>query len=363
MENQKSDSDVLRAGVVGLGYAGKTHMTAFSKHAGTKLAAIAGKELERLPVLAEEFNAESQYSDWEDLVQDPTLDIVSIATPNSLHHPIAVAALNAGKHVFCEKPLALSGKQAEEMAQAAKRNNRILEVAFNYRRRNDVATVQRMVAEGQLGRVYHSRVSWKRRKGIPGINSWFTSKALAGGGVTIDLGPHLIDSLLYMLGEPKVITVSAVVHGELGRAGYGGMESDRQTMGSGKFEVEDLSSALLRLDDGSSVALEITWASHAVDDEDISFELLGVDAGARIFIPRYETENTLSIFREVNGDPVTERPTISSTGEGHLAVVNEFVEHVLANDFASNDGSFALHRSKIIDAIYESAATNQEVRL
>ena len=100
-----------------------------------------------------------------------------------------------------------------------------------------------------------------------------------------------------------------------------------------------------------------------MDDEDISFELLGVDSGARIFSPRYETENTLSIFREVNGDPVTERPTISSTGEGHLAVLNEFVEHVLANDFASNDGSFALHRSKIIDAIYESAATNQEVRL
>ena len=193
----------LKVGVVGLGYAGTTHMKAFSKHPNTKLVAIAGKELDRLPLLAAEFGATKTATDWEDLVADPELDIISIATPNSLHHPIAVAALAAGKHVFCEKPLAITSQQASEMVQAAKDNKRILEVAFNYRRREDIGMVKQLVDSGELGRVYHSRVSWKRRSGIPGLTSWFTSAKLAGGGAAIDLGPHLIDSLLHMLGEPR----------------------------------------------------------------------------------------------------------------------------------------------------------------
>ena len=354
----------LRVGVIGLGYAGTTHMKAFSKHPGTTLAAIAGKELDRLPVLAEEFNVAKTAHDWEDLVSDPSLDIISIATPNALHHPIAVAALNAGKHDFCEKPLAITADQAKEMVQAAKSNGRILEVAFNYRRREDIRKTQELVQEGKLGRVYHSRVSWKRRSGIPGLTSWFTSAKLAGGGAAIDLGPHLIDSLLYMLGEPEVTAVSAVMHGELGRAGYGGMDRAMQMQSAtGEFEVEDLCSAILRFSDGSSAALEITWASHAIDDEDISFELLGVDSGVRIFIPRYETENTLEIFSDLEGKSVSTKPQISSTGEGHLAVLNEFVEHVLSGDFKTHAGDYALHRTQIIDALYKSAEAGREVTL
>jgi predicted dehydrogenase len=353
----------LRVGVVGLGYAGTTHMRAFAKHPKTKLVAIAGKELDRLPALAKEFGATKTASDWEELVSDPDLDIISIATPNALHHPIAVAAVAAGKHVFCEKPLAVTAAEAQEMVNAAKANNRILEVAFNYRRREDIGLARDMVLAGELGRVYHSRVSWKRRAGIPGLTSWFTSAKLAGGGAAIDLGPHLVDSLLHILGEPKVVAVSSVMHGELGRAGYGGMDQAQQMAGSGSFEVEDLCSALLRLEDGSSVALEITWASHAVDDEDISFEILGVDAGVRIFIPRYATHNTLSIFRDRDGEHTVEQPEVTSTGEGHLAVLNEFIEHVVAGDFAAHAGDFALHRTQIIDALYRSATVGREVQI
>lgn len=337
-------------------------MKAFSRHPQTVLAAIAGKELDRLPVLAAEFNVATTASDWEDLVENPDIDIISIATPNSLHHPIAVAALKAGKHVFCEKPLAITADQAQEMVSAAKANNRILEVAFNYRRREDIGMAKEMVSSGKLGRVYHSRVSWKRRAGIPGIKSWFTSSELAGGGAAIDLGPHIIDSLLHMLGEPKVVAVSAVMHGELGRAGYGAMDRAMQMQGStGLFEVEDLCSALLRLEDGSSVALEITWASHAVDDEDISFELLGVESGLRIFIPRYATENTVTLFGDENGEHYVRKPAITSTGEGHLAVLNEFIEHVSSGEFAAHNGEYALHRTKIIDGLYRSSREGKEV--
>lgn len=358
-----AEAPKLRAAVVGLGM-GTAHMKAFYQNPQTVLAAIAGKELERLAALAKEFNVEKTAADWQELVDDPTIDIISIATPNALHHPIAVAALNAGKHVFCEKPLAITAEQAEEMVAAAKANNRILEVAFNYRRRADIGMARELVASGKLGRVYHSRISWKRRAGIPGLTSWFTSANLAGGGAAIDLGPHIIDSLFYMLGEPRVVAVSAVTYGELGRAGYGAMDNSNYTQGSaGEFQVEDLCSALLRLDNGSSVALEITWATHAVDDEDISFELLGVDSGLRIFIPRYATENTLSLFGDENGKQYTRKPKVSSTGEGHLAVINEFIEHVVSGDFVSHAGDYALHRTAIIDAMYRSAKAGKEVTL
>ena len=103
----------LRAAVVGLGM-GTAHMKAFHQNPQTVLAAIAGKEVDRLAVLAKEFNVEKTAADWQELVDDPTIDIISIATPNALHHPIAVAALKAGKHVFCEKPLAITAEQAED---------------------------------------------------------------------------------------------------------------------------------------------------------------------------------------------------------------------------------------------------------
>jgi predicted dehydrogenase len=358
-----AEAPKLRAAVVGLGM-GTAHMKAFYQNPQTVLAAIAGKEVDRLAVLAKEFNVEKTAADWQELVDDPTIDIISIATPNALHHPIAVAALKAGKHVFCEKPLAITAEQAEDMVATAKANNRILEVAFNYRRREDIGMARELVASGKLGRVYHSRISWKRRAGIPGLTSWFTSASLAGGGAAIDLGPHIIDSLLYMLGEPRVAAVSAVTYGELGRAGYGAMDNSNYTQGStGEFQVEDLCSALLRLDNGSSVALEITWAGHTVDDEDISFELLGVDSGLRIFIPRYATENTLSLFGDENGERYTRTPKVSSTGEGHLAVINEFIEHVASGDFSSHAGDYALHRTAIIDAMYRSAKAGKEVTL
>ena len=357
-------ADVLRVGVVGLGYAGTTHLTSFAAIPGVEVIALAGKEAPRLALLGAEHNIPHLFADWQQLVALPELDIVSIATPNALHHPIAVAALAAGKHVFCEKPLALHTTEAEEMVQAAKDNDRVLEVAFNHRRRADVQFARRYLDEVGIGRIYHSRASWKRRAGIPGLFSWFTNKTMAGGGALIDLGPHVLDSLLFLLGEPRVVAVSAVTHGELGRAGHGAMDRQEQMMSdSGAFEVEDLASALFRLDDGSSVAFEISWAGHTVDDEDISIELLGVDAGLRLFVPRYASDDTLRLYRDVAGAPVSIIPEVHVPGGEHPLVIAEFVNAVRGGDWAAHRGDFALHRTAVLDACYRSAAEGREVRL
>jgi predicted dehydrogenase len=353
----------LRVGVVGVGYAGTAHLESYAELPGVEVVALAGKEEERLASLGAEYGIPHLVSDWEDLVMLDDLDAVSIASPNVLHHPIAVAALRAGKHVFCEKPLAITAEQAREMVEAAHENDRVLEVAFNHRRRADVQWARRYLEDEGIGRIYHSRASWKRRAGIPGVNSWFTSKTLAGGGALIDLGPHVLDSLLFLLGEPRVIAVSAVTHGELGRAGYGAMDRDAQMAGTGGFDVEDLASALFRLDDGSSVAFEITWAGHSVDDEDISIELLGIEGGVRLYVPRYAADDTLRVYRDDKGEQVTIVPEVHVPQGQHPLVIREFVDVVRGGAWDGHRGDYALHRTEILDACYRSATEGREVRL
>lgn len=355
--------DELRVGVIGLGFAGTTHLDAFTELPGATVVALAGQEESRLRELGASRAVPNLYHDWEDLVARDDLDIVSIGVPNHLHHAIAVAALNGGKHVFCEKPLSTSGDLAQEMVDAARANNRVLEIAFNHRRRADVRFLHNYLAENDLGRIYHSRASWRRRTGIPGIGSWFTNKAMAGGGPMIDLGSHVLDIVLHLLGEPRVTAVSAVAYGELGRAGRGGRSDSQTTGGTQTFEVEDFASALLRLDNGSSIQLEASWAGYSDDDEDISVELLGSTGGVRLFVRDYATDATLRLYSDIQGAPAVTIPTVYAPTRQHKMVIEEFLATIRSGHWADAYGEYALHRTRIIDAVYESARTNQEVAL
>ncbi len=353
----------LRVGVVGLGM-GAVHVDAYATIPGVEVVALAGKEAPNRLSLGAQYCIPQLFEEWEQLVALPELDVVSIATPNALHHPIAIAALRAGKHVFCEKPLAIDTAQAAEMVAVATECDRVLEVAFNHRRRADVQFARQYIQTEGIGRIYHARATWKRRSGIPGLHSWFTSASMAGGGALIDLGPHVLDSLLFMMGEPRVVAVSAVTHGELGRAGYGAMDRREQMASdSGAFEVEDLASGLLRLDTGASVAFEISWAGHTVDDEEISIELLGVDGGIRLFVPRYKDRDTLRIYRDAEGTPLTITPEVRVPGGEHPRVIGEFIDVVRSGEWSDHRGVFALHRTAVIDACYRSAAEGREIRL
>ena len=354
------DTD-LRVGVIGLGFAGTTHLDAYAALPGVKVVALAGQEEPRLQELGATRGVPDLYHDWEDLVARDDLDIVSIGVPNHLHHPIAIAALASGKHVFCEKPLANTGDLAQGMSDAARRVNRVLEIAFNHRRRADVQFLSRQLASNDIGRIYHARGSWRRHAGIPGLGSWFTNKEMAGGGPMIDLGSHVLDIVLHLMGEPRVTAVSAVAYGELGRAGRGGATSAGKTGGTRAFEVEDFASALLRLDDGASIHLEAAWANYSADEEDISVELLGSTGGARLFVRDYATDDTIRLYSESDGVQLTTTPTVHVPHGHHRAVIEEFLATIRSGERANSYGEYALHRSRILDAVYESARENKEV--
>lgn len=359
-ENEQAEQP-LRVGVVGLGFAGTTHTRSYQQVPGVEVVGLAGLEEERLAEMGEEYRIPHLYAQWEDLLARDDLDVVSVCTPNFLHAPIAIAALQGGRHVLCEKPLARNAAEAQAMVDAATAAGRVLHTAFNHRERGDVQTLKSFVDEGLLGRVYYAKAYWMRRNGIPGLGSWFTSKELAGGGPLIDLGVHALDQALYLMGEPEITSVSATTYAEFGPRGRGMRTVGNKKMQTGNgYEVEDLATAYMRTADGATLLLEASWMVQGSYDDDFGVTLYGTEGGAEIDVRRYGWEDTLRVFTDQAGVPVETRPE-SVRGRGHQAVVEKFVEAVRSGDWAAHTGQEGLNRARIVEACYASAREGREV--
>lgn len=352
------NNDTLRVGVVGTGWAGETLIKGFAQQTGVQVTAIADSRPLRLEELRARYNIPYVYEEYNELIARDDLDIVVVATPNYLHAPVAIAALQNGKHVLCEKPMALTTAEAESMVQAAQKANRALMVAYSQRRFNDVETLKKYVDEGKLGRIYHAKASWMRRQGIPGMGGWFTTKAMSGGGPLIDLGIHVLDMALYMMCEPEPVTVSAATYAEQGPKGKG---SRGDASGTG-YDVEDLATAFIRMKDGATLLLEASWAVYGRYSDDFGIALYGTDGGAEIDIRRYNREDSVTIFTDVAGVPAVLRPSVKG-GDGHAGVVREFIQAIRSGDWSAHQGQEGLLRSRILDACYRSAQEGREVQL
>lgn len=349
----------LRVGVVGTGWAGEAHINAFRQQPGVVVTAIADPRASRLAELAAKYQLDHTYTDYKDLIARDDLDIISVATPNYLHAPVAVAALDSGRHVLCEKPLAHTLADAEAMVRAAMRAGRVLEVAFNHRQRGDVQVLKAHIDQGGLGRVYHAKATWMRRNGIPGMGGWFTTRAMAGGGPLIDLGVHVLDMALYLLGEPEVTAVSAATYAELGPRGRGGRGD---SAGQSAYDVEDLATAFVRLAGGITLLLEASWAAYGRHGDDFGVALYGTDGGADIEIVNYGWQDTLRIYGDTGGAPSVTRPQVRK-GTGHEGVIRDFLAVIRGGDWSAHAGVAALRRSQIIEACYRSAEAGRELAL
>ena len=362
MQPEGSSAEPLRVGVVGLGYAGEQHLKNFTRMPNVQAVALAGLEEERLQELGGRYGVQNLHRSWEDLVARDDLDVVSIGAPNHLHAPIAIAALKGGRHVLCEKPLARTGAEAEGIVRAAREADRAVHIAFTQRERGDVQAIKRHVEEGNLGRIYHAKATWMRRNGIPGMGGWFTSKEMAGGGPLIDLGVHMVDMALFLMGNPEVETVSCATYAELGPRGRGGRVDTGLMKGDRPYEVEDLATAFLRLSGGATLNLEAGWAAYRESSDDFGVTLYGTDGGAEMKVKNYGTSDTVRIYTDVAGVPAVVVPEIEPR-IGHLAVVRRFVETIRGGNWEGQFGEDGLDRARIIDACYASALENREVSL
>ena len=356
------DSSKLGVGVIGCGV-GQLHIQGFAKDPRVQIVAVAGLDEDRCRELASAFGVQRVYRDYQDLISDPDVKAVTVAVPNILHFPVALAALEAGKHVLVEKPLARTSAEAEKIIDAAVRADRVLGVVFNRRGRHDVQIVKREVERGALGRVYHARAFWMRRSGIPGLGTWFTSKELAGGGPLIDLGIHVLDMAMWVLGNPRPLRVSAATYAELGPQGRGQWQGGRFPFNLDQpYEVEDLATAMIRFEGGLTLQLDAAWAAYTGHTDEFGLSLLGSDGGAEIHAKDYAQIDTLRLYGQIDDVPTVTIPKLLER-HGHGEILRQFVDSVIDGVPMSPSGEEGLERVRLIEAIYRSAELGREVEV
>jgi len=341
----------IRAGVVGLGM-GKNHAKAYHASEVADLAALCDLDRERLSRYGEMYPQANLYTDYKEMFVRGGLDAVSVAVPNHLHAEVVVAALRSGLHVLCEKPMALNAQQAEEMLRVSRETGKKLMIHFNYRFSPQSQFLKRYVEEGHLGQIYYARTRWLRARGIPGLGTWFGVKRLSGGGPLIDLGVHRLDLAMWLMGYPRVVSVSASTFGLLG--------SRIARQSGARYDVEDLVTALIRLDNGATLNLEVSWAGGTDKREDMFTGIYGTQGAViqRNLGEGYEFEALA--MREAAGAFVTVNPRIYPPE--CPSAIDRFLRCIADDSSPEASAEDGVAMMRILDAIYRSAEEGREIR-
>jgi predicted dehydrogenase len=352
----------VRVGVIGCGIS-IFHLEGLQKEPRAETIAIAGLDTDRCLTLQKQFDVPRRYGDYRELLAADDIDVVTVAVPNHLHAEVTIAALEAGKHVLVEKPLANSSAEGERMVAAAHRTGLQLGIIFNRRGRHDLQIVKHEVERGAFGEIYHAKAFWMRRAGIPGIGTWFTRKELSGGGPLIDLGVHVLDMALWVMGNPRAVCVSAATYNELGTRGRGQWQGARfRSTDGGDFEVEDFATALIRFEGGMTLQLDASWAGYTRHGDEFGVSFMGDAGGAEIHVVDYAETGTLKIFGEVDGAPAVIEPRLLAR-HGHGSIISDFVTAIQSGTPFSPSGEEGLDRVRLIEAIYRSAENGHEVTI
>ncbi len=354
----------LRIGSVGIGGMGNGHLSAHVNNKRVKIVALCDLIPEKCEQAIERHKLDPKthiYTDFREMIDKEKLDAVDIATPNDFHSIIAVYALEHGLHVFCEKPDAINAEEAEKMKAAAEKADRVLMVMRNNRYYSNSQYLKKFIESGKAGDIYCGRCGWIRRRGIPGKGGWFTTKAKSGGGPLIDLGVHMIDLSIWLMGNPKPVAVSGCTYNKFAdneaesdseHAAFGEKQS------GGTFDVEDLAMGFIRFDNGACLQIEFSWASN-IEQEKRFVELRGTKAGFT-----WNDDGTCGIWTEDGkGKLVDLHPDCGEMGNGHARALEHFTKIVLdgaEKDYVPEQG---VNMIKILDAIYKSAETGKEVCL
>lgn len=326
----------VQIGVVGLGM-GRWHLQNYLKCSNANVIALCDIDERRLKAAQEEHKIPQVFTDYEKLFQLDELDGVTVALPNYLHAPVSIAALKADKNVLVEKPMARNSEEAKKMVQAAKKSSKILMMHFNYRFTPEFFFMKRYIESGKMGDIYLGRAFYIRRRGIPGMGSWFTKKEQSGGGALVDIGVHILDLSLWLMGYPKMTKVLGSAYAKFG--------PERAKAAKTKFDVDDLTAAFIKFDNGASLFLEASWASNIEKDE-VYVELLGTKAGI-------SNRNGWKIYTESEEGAMLDM--IPSRTSGAETPQQHFVNCIQQGKPPICPGEHGLEVQRILDAIYTSA--------
>jgi predicted dehydrogenase len=346
---------MLKVGLIGVGGIARRHFPGWHDSPHAELVALADINQEVLERVGKEQGVGRLYGQVQDLIADPDLDIIDICAPNEFHKSLTIAALDAGKHVICEKPLAPNPADIREMIAARDRSGKMLMTAQHFRYEATSKVLKAEIEKGILGDIYHARSWMLRRSGAP-TSPGFVTKSKSGGGPCIDIGVHILDLTLWMMGNPKPVTVTGITHDKLRH--LPGSFSDWAGPITPDWDVEEFASAFVRLDNGASLVLEVSWLlHHKTDDEDIHMWLYGDKGGVHWPANEiYRTDNPAKQHYDI-------RLHSRVQGEPRALECMAFAEAVASGAPSPVPAEQSLDVLTVLDALYRSAAEGREIRI
>jgi predicted dehydrogenase len=340
----------LQIALIGAGaIAREQHLPAWVKLPGCRVVALADPSPAALAAVGEAFNIARRVIDYRELLDDRAIDAVDVCVPSALHAEVTVAALKAGKHVLCEKPMATSRAEAAAVLEAWRASGKKLMIGQHLRFDASVLQLRAYLDLHPPGDIYYARGQWLRRRRLPS-RPGFTERRLSGGGALYDLGVHLLDLGWWMIGSPRPACVTGVTHDRLARRSDLGGEWGEWD--AARIDVEDFAAGMLRFEGGAAMSLEVSWLAFQPEDEYWRLHLYGTQAG--VLWPDG------LIVGEEQRIPWDTRLATARGAKAHHEVVTRFARAVLDNQPVPVCPVDSANIIAMLDALYASAASGRE---
>jgi predicted dehydrogenase len=340
-------SDTLTLGIAGLRNIGMGHGRRARSLNGVRVLAGADTDAERLQTAKKALNLQECYADAREMIDKSSVDAVILALPNHLHAPLTIQALETGIHVLVEKPIAHTSADARAMIEARDRTGKTLMVGMNQRFTPGHAALKEMIKGGKLGDIYYGKTWWRRRrvgKGLWQRGEWFLTWEHSGGGPLIDLGVHMLDRTLDLMGFPRALSVS-------GTCFYGLGSQVAAKLGK-PYSLEDLAVGLIRFADGKTLFLEAGYFCNEEEEETKGVLLHGTKGGAH---------DTDAFLVGENGQLVSLK--VQDPRGAARTSVEHFCNVLRGKEPLSPTAEQALQVQLMIEALYKSAKCGHEVSI
>ncbi|MBM7587331.1 putative dehydrogenase [Bacillus pakistanensis] len=361
----------VKIAIIGCGgIAFQKHLPALSKLTSkVELTAFCDTVQERAEKALKEFGDENArvYTDYKELLKDGSIDAVHVCTPNISHSMITVDALEAGKHVMCEKPMAINSEEAKKMLDAAKRTGKKLTIGYQNRFRNDSLTLHQACEAGDLGEVYFAKAHAIRRRGVP---TWgvFMDKEKQGGGPLIDIGTHALDLALWMMNNYKPVLVVGSAFQKLKDKPEGNIFGPWNPE---EYQVEDSAFGYIKMENGATIMLESSWALNMIRGKEAQVTLCGTEAGAEMFGEAWDNKGYIT-FNTTKYNQMIESETSAGSSvayfegqevdAGYLEA-KQWIEAILEDKEPLVKPEEAYVVTRILEAIYQSSETGKAIEL
>jgi predicted dehydrogenase len=357
-------------GFVGLGWPGERHAEAIIACSLGTVHSACDLNQERLENFATAFRPARLFTDFAEMLNDPALDAVVISLPNAHHYPFSLKALQAGKHVLCEKPPTMNPGQMRTLHEEAQKRGLVYYFGRQMRFSPAIQAAKQIIKERRLGEIYFAETMWMRSRGTPdGVDGWFTERSKAGGGAIIDLGVHAIDAAWYLMGTPQPRAVSAQTY-----------QKFPQLVKSNVFDVEDNGYGMIRFESGATLLFKVSWAANLQDDIPMSPKrgrsllstlVYGPKGSIKVIDAFAVDAKTFSspiiFFEDQDGLPAkVEIPVQDIRGDALRAYefreqATNFLRCIRGEEAAANSSSQAVQLMEMLDAIYRSSQLGKEV--